>query len=72
MCVMSRFRSPQRSEEIYELEEKKEDMKKPRADPVWEMREEYLERVRKVEMEEMRDRERKKEKEAEGDVEWWL
>lgn len=72
MCIMSRFRSQQSSEQIYELEETREEMRRPKADPVWELREEYLERVRQAELEDMRKQEANREKDTEGNVKWWL
>lgn len=72
MCVMSRFRPQAVSEALYEEEETKEKGKKEQTNPVWELREEYLANVVKAEQQERRDVDLQREKEAEGEVKWWL
>lgn len=72
MCVMSRFRPQNQSEVLYEQEEIKEQKKKNihNIKPVWELREEYLSNVARVEKEEMEARQ--KGQEEEDLSAWWI
>lgn len=69
MCVMSRFRSEEDSEKLYEEVADKE--AKHVAPPVWQLRKEYVDRIRSVE-----EAERKAIQESGVDVDdgtaWWL
>lgn len=67
MCAMSRFRSKDESELLYEEEEKRESAGRP--PPIWELRAEFLENVAKAEQEEQEQIERG---EVEKDEAWWL
>lgn len=71
MCMMSRFRSQEESEKLYEKAEEQENAKKT-YDPVWELRPEFVERIREQEiMERREDDERNKRSEKEMEK-WWL
>lgn len=74
LCVLSRFRPQSVSERLYEEDDSNEKKKKGLSgiEPVWELKEEYLENVRKAEQEDRRDAELQREKESEGEVKWWL
>ena len=67
MCVMSRFRDGQISEAYFEAEEKKTKVVRP---PVWELREEYVQRQREQLEQQMRlAREQGGKIDSDG---WWL
>lgn len=68
MCMLSRFRAQQDSELIYEEEERREQAERPK--PVWEMREEFLERVARADREE-REKARAGKNTEENEA-WWL
>lgn len=72
MCIMSRFRPQAVSEALYEEEETKERGGKEQTNPVWELKEEYVANVQKAEQQERREVDLQREKEAEGEVKWWL
>lgn len=69
MCVMSRFRPEEESEKLYE--EVADDEAKHAPPPVWQLRKEYVERIRSVE-----EAESKAIRESGVDVDdgsaWWL
>lgn len=69
MCVMSRFRPEEESEKLYG--EVADEEAKHIAPPVWELRKEYVDRIRNIE-----DAERNLAKEGGVDAEdgtaWWL
>lgn len=71
MCVMSRVRSQDASERIYEEEEQRERGSEPKAEPVWRLRPEYVARVNELERAE---RQRRQEENVAADEElqnWW-
>ena len=71
MCVMSRLRSQDESELIFQEEERKEKEKNPKAEPVWEFRPEY---VVSIAEHNRLEREKRKAENAEADrqlEEWW-
>lgn len=72
MCMMSRFRPESESARIYAEEEEKEKKASgmDKVKPVWELREEYLENVRRATEEEDRDAE--KNRDSAGTEKWWL
>lgn len=74
LCVMSRFRPQSVSEQLYAEDDLSEKKKKGLADiePVWSLKEEYLENVRKAEEEDRRKAELQREGESNGEVKWWL
>lgn len=70
LCALSRLRPQNASEKMYEQEEIKQNIKQPKAKPVWQMKEEYLRTVKEFDRKESAENPGNENKEEQ--TEWWL
>ena len=72
MCIMSRFRHQEAAEKIYEEYEEGEKMEKAQHEPVWEIRQSFLEKVYEEDQREEAEIDANHNKKSDTNNQWWL